>query len=346
MRAVRERDAGAWADFVYAVRTTGVYCRAGCAARLPRPENMAFYPTAAAAEAAGFRPCRRCRPEQDKPAGRAVAAVRRACAMIRAAEVAPPLATLAAASGYSPTHFQRLFTRMTGLSPRRFAAAERARRMAGLLPGAGSVTEAIYAAGFNSAGRFYATAGRTLGMRPAQARQGGAGMDIMYTVTDSVLGPLLVAASPRGVCAISLGDDAAALTADLHRRFPRARLAEGDAAFHGLVASVVGLVEAPGAAHDLPLDIQGTAFQALVWNQLRAIPPGTTTTYGDIARAIGRPRAARAVGAACGANPVAVAIPCHRVVGRDGGETGYRWGAARKRALLAAEKTPAKTRVR
>lgn len=335
--ALADRDARADGAFVYAVRTTGVYCRPSCAARRPKPENVTFHATCAEAEAAGFRPCRRCRPGEPSRTERHAGAVARACRLIEAAETPPSLVALAEAVGLSPFHFHRVFRQATGITPRAYAAARRADRVAAGLRQAASVTEAIYEAGYAAPSRFYAEAAGRLGMSPSAYRRGGLGARIRFALAECALGAVLVAASERGVCAILLGDEPDALARDLRARFPGAALIDGDAAFAGWVAQVVALVEAPGHGLDLPLDIGGTAFQQRVWTALRAIPPGRTATYAEIARAIGAPAAVRAVALACGANRLAVAIPCHRVVRSDGALSGYRWGVARKRALLARE---------
>ena len=333
-RAVRRRDAAADGRFVYAVRTTGVYCRPSCPSRPARRENVSFHGTPAAAEAAGFRPCRRCRPD-GPPDTHADRAVREACERIHAATTPPDLATLALATGYSPAHFQRLFKARVGLSPKQYALARRKARLRAALSGARSVTDAIYAAGFSASSRAYADGG-ALGMSPARYRKGAAGESIRFTAARSSLGPLLVAATARGVCMIEFGDPGR-LVAELARRFPRAQIAPGDAELAALVRRVVALVEAPGVRSELPLDIRGTAFQERVWRALTRIPPGETVTYSELARRVGRPAAARAVAQACAANALAVAVPCHRVVRRGGGASGYRWGLARKQALLARE---------
>jgi AraC family transcriptional regulator of adaptative response/methylated-DNA-[protein]-cysteine methyltransferase len=335
--AVRRRDRRADGAFYYSVRTTGVYCRPGCAARRPRRENVQFHATRRDAEAAGFRPCRRCRPAARALAEEHAAAVARACRLIETAEEPPRLGTLAAAAGLSPFHFHRVFRATTGVTPRAYAAAHRARRVRDELSRSSTVTEAIYGAGFNSSGRFYATSSEVLGMTPSDFRAGGSGTAIRFAVGECSLGSILVAATDRGVCAILLGDAPEPLVRDLQDRFPRARLIGGDRDFEQLVARVVGLVEAPALGLDLPLDVRGTAFQQRVWRALRAIPAGSTATYTQIAERLGAARAVRAVARACAANAIAVAIPCHRVVRSDGGLSGYRWGVARKRALLARE---------
>ena len=338
--AVAARDPAADGSFFYSVKTTGVYCRPSCAARPARPENVAFHLSAADAERAGFRPCKRCRP--DLPASRAeqqAAKIAELCRFIDNAEQPPTLAELAQHAGMSPYHLHRVFKDVTGLTPRAYAAAQRAERVRQALAPANShtVTEAIYDAGYNSNGRFYEESGSMLGMTPSTYRAGGADTDIRFAIGQCSLGAILVAQSGRGVCAIALGDDPDVLARDLQDRFPQARLIGGDAAFEQLVAKVVGFVEAPGIGLDLPLDVRGTAFQQRVWQALRQVPPGRTVSYTEIAARIGAPKAVRAVAQACGANALAVAIPCHRVVRHDGGLSGYRWGVERKRSLLERE---------
>jgi AraC family transcriptional regulator of adaptative response/methylated-DNA-[protein]-cysteine methyltransferase len=337
-RAVVTRDRAFDGAFVYSVATTGVYCRPSCAARRAKPENVRFHATCAEAERAGFRPCRRCRPDLPPAAERHAATVAGLCRLIEQAEETPSLDALAAAAGLSPSHCHRLFKAVTGVTPRAYAQAHRARRVREeLAQGAGSVTEAIYDAGFNSSGRFYEQAGQLLGMTPTAYRAGGAGAAIHFAIGDCSLGAVLVARSVRGVCAILMGDDPDALARDLQDRFPQAQLIGGDPGFEHLIAAVIGAVEHPAQGLDLPLDVRGTAFQQRVWQALRAIPPGGTATYAEIARRIGAPRAVRAVAGACAANALAVAIPCHRVVRTDGSLSGYRWGVERKRALLERE---------
>jgi AraC family transcriptional regulator of adaptative response/methylated-DNA-[protein]-cysteine methyltransferase len=276
-------------------------------------------------------------PHRAHAAHTGLAAVERACRAIEHADETPSLATLARAAGLSAWHFHRVFKRTTGVTPKEYAAAHRGRRARAALENGGSITDAIYEAGFASSGRFYEASDRMLGMTPSQYRAGGAATEIRFAVGACWLGLCLVAASARGVCAISFGDSAAALRAELARRFPRARLVGGDRDFEATVARVVACVETPRLGLDLPLDVRGTAFQHRVWRALRDIPAGTTATYAEIARRIGAPRAVRAVAGACAANPLAVAIPCHRVVRNDGELAGYRWGLPRKRALLARE---------
>jgi AraC family transcriptional regulator of adaptative response/methylated-DNA-[protein]-cysteine methyltransferase len=335
--ALLRRDPVADGAFVYAVRTTGVYCRPSCAARRARRENVAFFASCADAVRAGFRPCKRCRPNEARAArghGRAVAA---ACRLIETADGIPSLDRLARAAGLSRFHFHRVFKQATGVTPKAYADAHRAKRVRDGLGRGGTVTEAIYGAGFNSSGRFYASAQDLLGMTPTAFKRGGAGEAIRFAVGACWLGSILVAATEKGVCAILIGDDPDALARDLQDRFRNARLIGGDRAFERLVARVVGLVERPRRAVDLPLDVRGTAFQQRVWLALRAIPAGATATYAEIAQRIGRPAAVRAGAGACAANAIAVAIPCHRVVRTDGSLSGYRWGVERKRALLRRE---------
>jgi AraC family transcriptional regulator of adaptative response/methylated-DNA-[protein]-cysteine methyltransferase len=335
--AVRRRDRAADGAFYYSVRTTGVYCRPSCAARLPKRENVAFHLTCAEAEAAGFRPCKRCRPTELGLEARRAAAVAKACALIDAAEEMPKLETLAEAVGLSPFHFHRIFKSVTGLTPKAYADGRRAQRVRAELTRSETVTGAIYGAGFNSNGRFYAESDHLLGMTPTEFRTGGNGNVIHFAVGECSLGSILVAATAKGVCAIEFGDDPNALVQGLQDRFPKAKLVGGDQAFEHTVAHVVGFIEAATQSLDLPLDLRGTAFQQRVWTAIRDIPPGATASYGELAKRIGQPTATRAVAQACAANPVAVAIPCHRVVRRDGGLSGYRWGAERKQALLRRE---------
>jgi AraC family transcriptional regulator of adaptative response/methylated-DNA-[protein]-cysteine methyltransferase len=335
-QAVYTRDAAAAGHFVYAVRTTGIYCQPGCKSRMAKRENVEFFTDAAAAQAAGYRPCRRC---QAKPSSiRRCELVARACRLLETPDNPPGLGQLGAQLGVSPYHLHRLFKAETGLTPKAYATAFRARRLRERLgEGKTSVTDAIFDAGYNSNSRFYESADQRLGMRPRQYRAGGAGMAIHFAVGQCSLGAILVAQSEKGICAILLGDAPEALLEQLQDQFPNARLIGGDAEYERLVAQVVGFVEAPALGLDLPLDVQGTAFQERVWQALREVPLGGRVSYTEIAERIGAPKAVRAVAMACAANRIAVAIPCHRVVRRDGDISGYRWGVERKRQLLERE---------
>jgi AraC family transcriptional regulator of adaptative response/methylated-DNA-[protein]-cysteine methyltransferase len=330
-------DKTADGQFVTAVKTTGIYCRPSCPAKRAKRENVRFYATCDEAEAAGFRACKRCRPNETSRDEIQAQAVARACRLIEEAETPPALDELAEAVEMSPYHFHRTFKRITGVTPKAYAGAHRAGRVVSGLREARTVTEAVFDAGYNASSRFYADAGERLGMSPTAYRRGGTGAAIRFAVGPCSLGQILVAATDKGVCAIMMGDDADLLLRDLQDRFPNAELTGGDAGFETLVAQVIGLAEAPDRSVELPLDIHGTAFQQRVWEALKRIPAGTTATYKDVARAIGEPGAFRAVAQACGANPVALAIPCHRVVRSDGSLSGYRWGVARKRDLLDRE---------
>jgi len=336
--AVIAHDATQDGHFFYSVKTTGVYCRPGCASRQPRRENIAFYETIAAAEAAGFRACKRCRPNEGSPADRHIAAIGRACALIRARDELPSLAELADAAGISRFHFHRVFKQITGATPREWGKAHRLGRFADRLDAGEGVAEAAYGAGFGASSRAYEAAPNGLGMTPAARRRGGRGETIRYTVVSTWLGWAIVAATERGICMTALADSRAALESDLRRRFPSADLLPADAALAGWAERVVRYITRPGDALDLPLDIRGTAFQARVWRALQIIPPGKTATYSEIAAALGQPQSVRAVAQACASNKLAVVVPCHRVVRRDGDLAGYRWGIERKRALLDRER--------
>ena len=335
--AVVARDRAADGKFYYSVKTTGVYCRPSCAARAARPENVRFHATCADAEQAGFRPCKRCKPNQAPLLAQHAATVAGICRLIEDSQTAPGLAELAGRAGMSTYHFHRVFKAATGVTPKAYAAAHRARRVRTELEGSGTVTEAILDAGYDSTGRFYEKSREILGMTPSHYRKGGAHTEIRFAIGECSLGSILVAASERGVCAILLGDNPDALARQLQDRFPRADLIGGDRQFEQLVARVVGFVESPGLGLDLPLDIRGTAFQQRVWQALRKIPAGSTASYAEVAKRIGSPKSVRAVAQACAANTLAVAIPCHRVVRNDAALSGYRWGVERKRALLARE---------
>ena len=337
--AVQSRDRLADGHFVYAVKTTGVYCRPSSSARLPQRKNVVFFNTAQEAEAAGYRASRRARADRSAAATQRAALVAHACRHIESAQTSPSLDELAAQAGMSPFHFHRVFKAETGLTPKAYASAWRARRLRSELGSPlASITDAIYTAGFNSNSRFYEASEQLLGMRAREYRAGGQGAVIRFAIGQCSLGAILVAQSHRGICAIMLGDDPDVLLRDLQDQFARAMLVGGDADFEKRVAQVIGFVEAPSVGLNLPLDVRGTAFQERVWQALREVPPGATVSYSEIADRIGAPSAVRAVAQACGANRIAVAIPCHRVVRRDGDISGYRWGVARKRALLAKER--------
>jgi AraC family transcriptional regulator of adaptative response/methylated-DNA-[protein]-cysteine methyltransferase len=335
--AVVRRDAAADGAFFCAVKTTGIYCRPVCPARRPNRVNVVFYVTTREAERAGFRACKRCRPDAIAAQDPAREAVLQACKLIDEASEPPALGDLAEAVGLSASHFHRLFKEFVGVTPKAYAATRRLRRLQDGLQRGGSVTRAIYDAGFGSSSRCYESAGAMLGMTPTEYRDGAAGVAIRYAVAESYLGHVLIAATQRGICRIEFADSPAQLRERLVARFPRAVLVDGDADFGDWVAQVLAYLEAPAGGLDLPLDVQGTAFQRRVWEALREIPAGTTATYAEIARKIGRPRAARAVGRACATNPVPIVVPCHRVVRGDGDLGGYADGLPRKRALLQRE---------
>lgn len=328
--AVLARDRSFDGRFVTGVLSTGIYCRPSCAARHPARGNVRFLADGAAARAAGLRPCKRCLPDDVARDERAVLA---AIAAIKAAEQPLALAALAAQTGYSPSHFQRLFTRHAGLSPAAYARALMAERAREALTGEGQVTQAIYAAGYSGPSRFYDANKERLGMAPSVWANGGRGVTIHWAVVPTSLGAMLVAASDKGVCRLSFGEGREAL----EQRFPQAVLMEGEAGFAALLAQVVAAVEAPGHFAHIPLDVQGTAFQEAVWRELRRIPPGETRTYAQLATAAGNPRAVRAAGSANGANNVAVLIPCHRVIRTGGALGGYAYGLEIKRKLLERE---------
>ena len=334
---IRARDKTADGQFWYSVATTGVYCRPSCPSRTANSANIRFHDSIESARAAGFRPCRRCDPDGPTLEAKQAALVEKACRLIERCEEEPVLGDIATAVGLSPSHLHRLFKAHTGLTPKAYAAADRAGRVRNSLATGSSVTQAIYDAGFSSSGRFYAKSSDMLGMTPTRYRTGGVGEEIRFAIGESSLGTILVASSRQGVTAILLGDDPDELIRDLQDRFPKARLIGADRDYEDLVAQVVGLIEAPRIGVDLPLDVRGTAFQQRVWQALRAVPAGTTASYAEIAQRIGAPQSVRAVAGACAANNIAVAIPCHRVVRSDGGLSGYAWGVERKRELLDRE---------
>ncbi len=340
------RDKGADGTFWYSVATTGVYCRPSCPSRLANPKNVRLHESVAAAEAAGFRPCRRCNPGGISIDAANAAIITKACRLIDEAAEPLSLTQLAASVELSPHYFHRLFKKATGLTPKAYAAAGRSARLRAGLATAATVTAAFHDAGYGSNGRFYEASTGVLGMSPTRYRAGGTDEVLTFAIGQCSLGAILVASSARGVAAILLGDDPAALLRDLEDRFPKARLVGGDAAYEQLVAQVVGWVETPARGLALPLDVRGTAFQQRVWLALRAIPVGELATYSGIAGKIGSSGSARAVAAACAANALAVAIPCHRVVRHDGGISGYRWGVERKRELIAREAGAREQRLR
>ncbi|RMT07273.1 ADA regulatory protein [Pseudomonas amygdali pv. lachrymans] len=331
------RRSGAGADFVYGVLTTGIYCKPGSPSKLPRPENVVFFSSASEAEAAGFRLSRRSGNDQQSVDLKHASAVSEACRLIDACDSMPNLAALAEKVGMSSFHFHRTFKKLTGLTPKGYSVASLRSRVRVQLSHDVTITSALYEAGFNSNSRFYEASQKMLGMKPSEYRAGGANVDIRFALGESSLGSILVARSPKGICAISLGDDPNVLVEKFQDQYPNANLIGGDEEFEQLVARVVVFVESPATGLALPLDIRGTVFQERVWQALRDIPAGSTATYTDIATRIGMPSAVRAVANACGANTLAVAIPCHRVVRSDGSLSGYRWGVERKRKLLEIE---------
>jgi AraC family transcriptional regulator of adaptative response/methylated-DNA-[protein]-cysteine methyltransferase len=339
--ALESRDAGASGAFFYGVRTTGVYCRPGCTSRLPLRRNTMFFETSGAAEAAGLRPCKRCRPTDGSAASRHVAAIEKACALLRESDTTPTLVELADAAGISRFHFHRVFKQITGATPRDYARTHRLGRFAEKLDAGQPVTEAIYASGFGSSSRAYEAAPAGLGMTPGARRRGGTGQTIRFATVETPLGWALVAATERGICMTALADDRESLAATLRQRFPSAKIVADDAGLKDWADRIVQFITSPDHNLDLPLDIQGTAFQARVWRALQKIPLGKTASYTEIATALGRPKAVRAVAQACAANKLALIVPCHRVIRSDGELGGYRWGMQRKRALLAGERAAA-----
>jgi len=330
-RAVLARDRAADGRFVTGVLSTGIYCRPSCPARHPRRENVLFFADGQAARAAGLRPCLRCRPDE---ATRDSDALARAIAFIEAADAPPTLAAVASAAGYAPHHFHRLFKRATGLTPAAFARGLRARRAERTLKDNGTVTDAIYDAGYAAPSRFYAESDDRLGMTPSAWRDGGRGVTIRWATARTSFGQMLLAATERGICRLSFEENEAALI----ERFPHAEIEEGGERLADLLARVIAAVEQPDRPHDLPLDIRGTAFQEVVWRELTCVPPGETLSYAALAARAGRPGAARAAGSACGANPVAILVPCHRAQRGDGSPGGYAYGLGIKRALLTRER--------
>jgi len=336
-QAVLARDHTADGHFYYSVKSTGVYCRPSCPARTAKRENVQFHRDREEAELAGFRPCRRCKPDQISLHEQHTQKVTEICRLLETAECEPNLGELAAIAGLSTFHFHRIFKAITGLTPKAYATAQRNHRVRNQLTKSQSVTAAIYDAGYNSGSRFYEQSPQLLGMTPSDYRSGGSNSRIRFALGECSLGSILVAASDIGICAIALGDDPNLLARELQDRFPQAELVGGDSEFEQWIAKVIGFVEVPAIGLDLPLDMRGTAFQQRVWQALRQIPVGEKVSYTDIAHRIGAPKAVRAVAGACAANTLAVAIPCHRVVRTDGNLSGYRWGVERKAKLLLRE---------
>ncbi len=336
-QAVVKRDTSADGQFVLAVRTTGIFCRPGCPARTPKRENVTFYDTTDDALRAGYRPCKRCRPTGTSVAARqgdVVDAVRR---RIESSPERLSLAQLAEDVGMSPWHLQRLFRERTGLSPAQYGRSLRSSRLRETLPDAASVTRALHDAGYDASSTFYESAPKDIGMTPTQFRTGGAGQRIRYGIVTTWLGYLLVAATDRGIASLQMGESAEAMRDRLVTTFPNAELVDDDPGFQATLEGVARLAEHPSEMSTLPLDAQGTAFQHRVWNALRQIPAGSTRTYTEVAEAIGAPTAVRAVARACADNPIPLLVPCHRVIGKNGSLTGYRYGIPRKRALLERE---------
>lgn len=345
-QAVVERDKQFDGQFFYSVKTTGVYCRPSCGARLANFSNVQFHTTTATAEEAGFRPCKRCKPNGKSLLEQQTTLVAAICRLIESSEERLSVEELAKAAGISTYHFHRTFKSITGLTPSAYATAHRAERLRNKLNTDDTITQAIFEAGYNSSGRFYEEANSILGMTPTAFKAGGQNTKIYFAIGECFLGSILVAQSEKGVCAILIGDDAEELLRDLQKRFPLAELAGGDQNFDHVVSQVISYIEEPAQSFLLPLDIRGTTFQQRVWQALRQIPAGETRNYTDIGRIIGSPKAVRAVASACAANALAVVIPCHRVVRTDGSLSGYRWGVERKRALIDRESALSKPELR
>jgi len=340
-RRVMARDTSADGRFVFAVTTTGIFCRPSCPSRRAKRENMVFFPLAEAARQAGYRPCKRCRPEAVAPADGPLAAIHRACQWLDDAEEPVTLEALGHAVGLSPTHLQRSFTRHVGISPRAYWDQRRANKLKRDLKGDGSVTAALYDAGYGSSSRLYEKADKILGMTPATYGKGGAGARIVYGTAPTELGLLLIAATDKGVCFLGIVDDETAADSEIAREFPKAQRSRDTGGIAHAVAAVVDYLKGKTPHPDLPLDVRWTAFQRQVWAHLVTIPPGETRTYTQVADALGKPAAIRAVARACATNPVSLVVPCHRVFRADGSLAGYRWGLERKAALLRHERQQA-----
>ena len=335
--AIVARDQHADGSFVYGVKTTGIFCLPSCPSRRANQENVLFFSTCEQAVEAGFRPCQRCKPDQTQPRNQQEIIIGDLCRFITDAEQEPSLAELSARAGLSSYYLHRLFKRITGLTPKGYARANRIKRMHASLSQGNRITDAALDAGYNSSSRFYAESGQFLGMKPTQYTTGGKNMNIYFAIGECSLGSVLVAQSERGICAITLGDDPDILLNELQERFSTANLIGGDNHYENVVAQVIGFIEQPKVTFDLPLDIRGTLFQQRVWQALQCIKPGETLSYSQLAERIGSPKAVRAVASACAANTLAVAIPCHRIVRTNGELSGYRWGVERKRTLLQRE---------
>jgi AraC family transcriptional regulator of adaptative response/methylated-DNA-[protein]-cysteine methyltransferase len=332
---VLARDTKADGRFVYAVKSTGIFCRPTCPSRRPRRENVEFFNSPAQAQQAGYRACRRCTPLERNPQSQKVEA---ACRYIdENLDVTLSLTAISRHVAISPFHFQRMFKRMLGISPREYQQARRAGKFRQALLSDGSVTEAIYEAGFSSSSRAYESVPAQLGMTPSEFKRGGDGIEIRCTVISTELGKLLVATTPRGVCAVRFGESEAALLRELKKDFNAAEIRRDDVGLESVATQIKQLLSGSAAPLNIPLDLRGTAFQQMVWKELRRIPQGQTRSYTDVAKAIGKPKAVRAVANACGSNPVAIVVPCHRVVQKNGSLAGYRWGVKRKAALLEKE---------
>lgn len=338
-QAVQTKDARYDGSFVFAVKSTGIYCRPSCPSRLPKRDGVSFFHHPEAAEKAGFRACRRCRPNEALKVDPKVELVERVCRFLDSSqEETPTLAQMSAEVGVSPFHLQRTFKRLMGISPRQYAAAARIRRFKTGIHEGKSVTTALYDAGFGSSSRLYERTGSELGMTPAIYRRGGQGLTINYTTLPCELGRLLVAATTHGICAVRLGDTDEKLEADLRAEYPGAEIINSQSTLAPAVQKLLNYLAGKQPVIDLPLDIQATAFQAQVWKNLRAIPYGETRSYSELARAMGQPTAVRAVARACASNPVALIVPCHRVIRSDSSLGGYRWGIERKKRLLEQER--------
>jgi AraC family transcriptional regulator, regulatory protein of adaptative response / methylated-DNA-[protein]-cysteine methyltransferase len=336
--AIAQRNQDSEGAFLYGVKTTGIYCRPACASRLPNRDNVRFFQSTAEAEEAGFRPCKRCQPNATSPQEERIQLITRICKLIETSETSLSLSELAAVAGLSQYHFQRSFKEIVGVTPKAYEKAQREKRLRDQLQKGVSVTQSIYDAGFGTSSHFYEGANEMLGMAPSQYKAGAKNIEIQFATAQSFLGWVLVASTEKGICAIDFGESPETLIEGLKTRFPKALLREPDVEFSGWVAQVIAFIETPKRGLDLPLDIQGTAFQQRVWKALQTIPPGSTLSYSEVAQQIEMPSAVRAVATACAANTLAVAIPCHRVVRSNGELSGYRWGIERKRALLEQEK--------